>query len=89
MWFADHVNSIIASVAAIIGVVLGSVLTYLFQARNARQVQEFTRDPVRPDPAAMALPSSQKAQPPSLTIRPPTFYFLVAGAGFEPATSGL
>jgi hypothetical protein len=38
------VNSIIASLAAIIGVVLGSVLTYLFQARSTRQVQEFTRD---------------------------------------------
>jgi hypothetical protein len=38
------VDSIIASLAAIIGVVLGSVLTYLFQARNARQAQEFARD---------------------------------------------
>lgn len=37
-------DSIIASLAAIIGVALGSVLTYLFQARNARQVQEFARD---------------------------------------------
>jgi len=38
------VDSIIASLAAITGVVLGSVLTYLFQARNTRQVQLFTRD---------------------------------------------
>ena len=37
-------DSIIASLAAITGVVLGSVLTYLFQARNARQAQEFARD---------------------------------------------
>ena len=37
-------NSIIASLAAILGVVLGSVLTYLFQARNARQAQESARD---------------------------------------------
>jgi hypothetical protein len=44
MWSADHVDSIIASLAAITGVVLGSVLTYLFQARNTRQVQEFARD---------------------------------------------
>jgi len=38
------VDSIIASLAAITGVVLGSVLTYLFQARNTRQVQLFARD---------------------------------------------
>jgi hypothetical protein len=44
MWSAVHVNSIIASLAAIIGVALGSVLTYLFQARNTLQVQEFARD---------------------------------------------
>ena len=44
MWSANRVDSIIASLAAIIGVALGSVLTYLFQARNARQAQEFTRD---------------------------------------------
>ena len=44
VWSADQVNSIIASLAAILGVVLGSVLTYLFQARNARQAQEFARD---------------------------------------------
>lgn len=44
VWFADHVNSIIASLAVILGVVLGSVLTYLFQARSTRQVQGFTRD---------------------------------------------
>lgn len=37
-------DSIIASVAAIIGVVLGSALTYVFQARNACQAQEFARD---------------------------------------------
>ncbi len=37
-------DSIIASLAAIIGAALGSVLTYLFQARNARQAQEFARD---------------------------------------------
>ena len=37
-------DSIIASSAAIAGVVLGSVLTYLFQARNTRQVQLFARD---------------------------------------------
>ena len=37
-------DSIIASLAATIGVVLGSVLTYLFQARNARQAQELARD---------------------------------------------
>ncbi len=37
-------NSIIASLAAITGVVLGSVLTYLFQARNTRQVQQFAQD---------------------------------------------
>lgn len=36
-------SSIIASAAAIVGVVLGSVLTYVFQARNARQSQEFAR----------------------------------------------
>jgi hypothetical protein len=44
MWSADQVDSIIASLAAITGVVLGSVLTYLFQARNTRQAQEFARD---------------------------------------------
>ena len=44
MWSADHVDSIIASLAAITGVALGSVLTYLFQARNTRQIQEFARD---------------------------------------------
>jgi hypothetical protein len=44
VWSAEQVNSIIASLAAILGVVLGSVLTYLFQARNARQAQEFARD---------------------------------------------
>ena len=44
VWSADQVDSIIASLAAIIGVVLGSVLTYLFQARNVRQAQEFARD---------------------------------------------
>jgi hypothetical protein len=44
VWSADQVDSIIASLAAIIGVVLGSVLTYLFQARNARQAQVFARD---------------------------------------------
>jgi hypothetical protein len=38
------VDSIIASLAAITGVVLGSVLTYLFQVRNNRQVQLFARD---------------------------------------------
>jgi hypothetical protein len=43
-WFAGQVDSIIASLAAIIGVVLGAVLTYFFQVRNARQAQEFTRD---------------------------------------------
>lgn len=37
-------SSIIASAAAIVGVVLGSVLRYVFQARNARQSQEFARD---------------------------------------------
>lgn len=36
-------DSIVASFAAIIGVALGSVLTYVFQARNARQAQEFAR----------------------------------------------
>jgi hypothetical protein len=41
---ADQVDSIIASLAAIIGVALGSVLTYLFQVRNAQQAQEFARD---------------------------------------------
>jgi membrane protein DedA with SNARE-associated domain len=44
VWSADQVDSIIASLAAIIGVVLGSLLTYLFQARNARQAQVFARD---------------------------------------------
>jgi type II secretory pathway pseudopilin PulG len=43
-WSSDVVSSIIASGAAIVGVALGSVLTYIFQARNARQAQEFTRD---------------------------------------------
>jgi hypothetical protein len=38
------VDSIVASLAAITGVVLGSVLTYLFQARSARQVQQFAQD---------------------------------------------
>ena len=37
-------DSIIAGLSAIIGVALGSVLTYLFQARTARQTQEFARD---------------------------------------------
>jgi len=44
MWSADHVDSIIASLAAITGVALGSVLTYLFQVRNTRQIQEFARE---------------------------------------------
>jgi hypothetical protein len=44
VWSADQVDSIIASLAAIIGVILGSVLTYIFQARNVRQAQEFGRD---------------------------------------------
>src|SRR5450755_343526 len=44
---------------------------------------------LRPDPAATTLPQSQKARPPSPAIRPLTCNFLVAGAGFEPATSGL
>jgi hypothetical protein len=44
VWSADHVDSIITSLPAIIGVVLGAVLTYLFQARNTRQVQAFARD---------------------------------------------
>jgi hypothetical protein len=38
------VDSIIASSAAITGVALGSVLTYLFQVRNTRQIQLFARD---------------------------------------------
>jgi len=38
------VDSIFASIVAIAGVALGSVLTYLFQARGTRQVQEFARD---------------------------------------------
>jgi hypothetical protein len=38
------VDSIVASIVAIAGVALGAVLTYLFQARNTRQVQEFARD---------------------------------------------
>jgi hypothetical protein len=44
VWSADQVDSIIASLATITGVVLGAVLAYLFQARNARQAQEFARD---------------------------------------------
>jgi hypothetical protein len=44
VWSADHVDSIITSLPAIIGVVLGAVLTYLFQARNTRRVQAFARD---------------------------------------------
>jgi hypothetical protein len=44
VWSADLVDSIVASLAAIIGVALGSVLTYLFQARTTRQAQEFARD---------------------------------------------
>lgn len=37
-------DSIFASIVAIAGVALGSVLTYLFQTRGTRQVQEFARD---------------------------------------------
>lgn len=44
VWSADHVDSILTSLVAITGVVLGAVLTYLFQARNTRQVQQFARD---------------------------------------------
>ena len=44
VWSADQVDTIITSLPAIIGVVLGAVLTYLFQARNTRQAQEFARD---------------------------------------------
>lgn len=44
LWSADGVDSIIAGLSAIIGVALGSVLTYLFPVRTARQTQEFARD---------------------------------------------
>jgi hypothetical protein len=44
VWCADHVNSLIASLAAITGVALGSVLTYLFQSRSTRQIQQFARE---------------------------------------------
>ena len=37
-------NSIITGLAAIIGTVFGSVLTYVFQARSTRQAQQFARD---------------------------------------------
>jgi membrane protein YqaA with SNARE-associated domain len=36
-------NSIIASLAALFGTLLGAVLTYIFQARNTRQAQKFTQ----------------------------------------------
>jgi hypothetical protein len=42
-----------------------------------------------PDPTDEPRTDRQEARPPSLAIRPLTCYFLVAGAGFEPATSGL
>ena len=35
-----QVSGVIASVAAIVGFVLGSVLTYVFQVRNVRQMCE-------------------------------------------------
>jgi hypothetical protein len=38
------VDRIVASLAAIIGVALGSVLTYPIQAQTTRQAQEFARD---------------------------------------------
>ena len=44
---------------------------------------------VRPDPADEPRTNDQKARPPSPAIRPLTCKNLVAGAGFEPATSGL
>jgi hypothetical protein len=44
VWSANQVDIIITSLPAITGVVLGAVLTYLFQARNTRQAQEFARD---------------------------------------------
>jgi uncharacterized membrane protein len=44
LWSADQVDTIITSLPAIVGVVLGAVLTYLFQARNTLQVQGFARD---------------------------------------------
>jgi FAD/FMN-containing dehydrogenase len=37
------VNGIIASLAALMGTRLGAVLTYVFQARNTRQAQEFAQ----------------------------------------------
>src|ERR1022692_1804191 len=43
----------------------------------------------RPDPTDEPRTNDQMARPPSLAIRTLTCYFVVAEAGFEPATSGL
>ena len=40
-------------------------------------------------PANAPPTDDQKARPPCLAIRPLTWTYVVAGAGFEPATSGL
>ena len=43
----------------------------------------------RPDPTDESRTNNQEARPPYLGIGPLTCTYLVAGAGFEPATSGL